>query len=73
MADQWLQKYLRESWTFPLGSMLNTYSSTIKGLDKSPKEIVEATEIFYLKSQELVKRSAKEAEGTKPKEPNLPL
>lgn len=70
MADQWEQKYRRESWTFPFGSMLAAYSQTIKGQDKSPEEIISASNKFFTASQELMDKSIdnvkKVKEGTIP-------
>jgi hypothetical protein len=63
MTNEWIEKYKRENWAFPFGSMANAYGQTMK--PKDIKEFKKDMKKIYALSQEFIEESLWE----KPTEP----
>lgn len=51
-TDEWGEKYLRDAWLIPLGSMLNVFANRS---DKTPEEIIEIVrEKFIPESKKMI-------------------
>lgn len=55
--NEWDNKYYREGWSFPFGSIMNAYAQMNQGRNMSPKDILDFAEQAYQKSQELIDKS----------------
>ena len=60
--NEWVEKYARETWTMPFGSIMNAYAQNIQGKDKPIKSILADIRKIYEMSQELIDLSLKEGE-----------
>lgn len=67
--NEWVQKYLREAWSFPFGSMCNAYGQVNQGnkIKTMTDFIIEMEEIYAL-AQKLIKKSVEPEEIKKVKE-----
>jgi len=58
MADnQWIEKYLRENWTMPFGSLMNAYGLMHQNKPKPIGEFVSDAVRLYKLAQKLIQQS----------------
>ena len=57
--NQWEEKYYRESWTMPFGSIMNAYAQNIQGKGKSVECMIKDIDLLYEKAQGLIEDSLK--------------
>ena len=55
--NEWIEKYKREQWTMPFGSMMNAYGQINQGKGINSVEFLRAVENIYGKAKSLIDRS----------------
>jgi hypothetical protein len=57
MENTWLEKYKREQWTMPFGSMCNAYGQLMAGQVDRREQFFQDMKRIYELSQEFIKKS----------------
>ena len=63
--SQWEEKWLRESWTMPFGTIMNSFAVSNQGKGVSIGEWIIAIDKAYEKAVELVKKSLVDSQISK--------
>jgi len=72
MADQWIQKYLREQPFMPFGTMMNTYAQINKGTGCTVEEIEMVADRLFEKAIELIKKAYESSMPNEDDEVDIP-
>ena len=71
-TNQWIEKYAREQWTMPFGSLMNAYGQVNHGKGIDIEQFKAEVDMLYEKAQELIQRSL-ENNSSNPEQPDLPI